>query len=373
MRSLLVTTLLFVLAVAPASAQNDSTDSAEVPIDFTDGPHVYWQNDSTAIVFYLCDGELIKDTLQATDSLEFNGFCRDSAESYSIPCREITIEPHINNNVSRIFAVSDVHGEYEHLVSLLVNSGIVDQNTNWIWGDGHLVVAGDVFDRGDKVTECLWLIHRLEQQAEAVGGRVHFILGNHELMVIEGDNRYIHERYLDGICRKTRIKHEDLFGPDMALGRWLRSKHTAVKINDVLFVHGGISPSIASSGWNLGQLNASVRRHLDLRSSQAAFSDTAKLLFGSGGPLWYRGYHYGMEGKYEQACSASVDTVLATYDASTIVIGHSECAAVHRIYGDRIVAIDIPVEDIGSLQGVLWQDSVFYLITGDGQRHPIPH
>ncbi|UCE24861.1 MAG: metallophosphoesterase [Candidatus Zixiibacteriota bacterium] len=373
MRSLIVITLLFVLAAAPVSSQVDSTDSAQGPIDLTDGPHVYWQNDSNAIVFYLCDGEVFKDTLQATDSLKFNGFCRDSAEFYSIPCGEVTIEPHINNNVSRIFAVSDVHGEYEFLRSLLINSSVINEAGDWTWGDGHLVIVGDVFDRGDKVTECLWLIHRLEQQAKAVGGRVHFVLGNHELMVIRGDNRYVHQRYLDGICRKTRIKHEDLFGPDMALGRWLRSKHTAVKINDILFVHGGIPPFMVGNGWNLDQLNSSVRRHLDLRSSQAAFSDTARMLFGSAGPLWYRGYHYGMEGKYEQACSTAVDSVLSACEASTIVIGHSECAAVHGIYGHRIIAIDIPVEDIGSLQGVLWQDDVFYLVTGDGQRHPIQY
>ena len=71
---------------------------------------------------------------------------------------------------------------------------VIDTDLTWSFGDGHLVIVGDVFDRGPNVTECLWLIYRLEQEASAAGGAVHFLLGNHELMVMRGDLRYLNER-----------------------------------------------------------------------------------------------------------------------------------------------------------------------------------
>ncbi len=52
-----------------------------------------------------------------------------------------------------------------------------------------------MFDRGEQVTECLWLIYSLEEKAKAVGGYVHFVLGNHEIMNLQGDFRYVQEKY----------------------------------------------------------------------------------------------------------------------------------------------------------------------------------
>ena len=80
---------------------------------------------------------------------------------------------------SRVAAMGDVHGNYNHLILLLENGGVVDADLNWSWGAGHLVFNGDVFDKGPGVTESLWLIYKLEQQAEAAGGMVHYLLGNH--------------------------------------------------------------------------------------------------------------------------------------------------------------------------------------------------
>ena len=377
--SILLFTALCVLSVSGADGQtgqkpSDSTnqykaapDTIAVEMTLDDGPYVYWQDDSTAIVFYFCDSAVDKRTFTVKDNLRFDGFCRDSAISYVISVGNHIIEPHIIDNASKIFAVSDIHGEYEYFEDILRKGGLIDLENNWIWGDGHLVIDGDVFDRGDKVTECLWLIYKLERQAKTAGGRVHFILGNHELMVLRGDNRYIHERYLDGIARKTRIRHEDLYGLDMELGRWLRSKHTAIKINNILFVHGGVGPFLPGDGWSLEELNQKVRESLDLRSSQVALGDTAKFLFGSKGPFWYRGYHYEMDGKYAQACSAGIDSVLTYYDVEAVVVGHTGVDSVIGLYDNRVFAIDIPFEDMHCLEALLWEKGTFYRVTGTGE------
>jgi hypothetical protein len=336
-----------------------------------DGPHVYWRSDHSLAVFYLCQGEIQSRDFKVDGPVRFSGFCRDSAFDYLVPSRPPGVEPHDFTDVPRILAVSDVHGEYEVFVDLLQNAGVIDKNLHWRWDDGHLVIVGDVFDRGDKVTECLWLIYHLEQEARRAGGRVHFLLGNHELMVMRGDNRYVNDKYLEGIARQSRIRHEDLYGPDMQLGRWLRTKHVAVRLNGILFVHGGISPHVVERGFGVETINASVRANIDIRSSALAFSDTAKFLFGSLGPFWYRGYHYEMEGRYAMTTEEDVEAILDFVEADAIVVGHTEVGQVVGLHEGRVFAVDVPVAELESLQALLWEDGTFYRVTGAGDWEPI--
>ncbi len=351
---------------------NDAVvDSIHLEDLLRDGPYVFWQTDSSAIVFYLCNGIMEKRTFQISDTLRFSGFCLDNAIEYVVPADAAVIQPQVIDDVSKILAVSDIHGEYDHLVDILTNGGVIDRERRWSWGDGHLVILGDVFDRGAKVTECLWLIYRLESEARENGGAVHYLMGNHELMVLRGDKRYVNDRYLKGIVKKTRIKYEDLYGPDTELGRWVRSKHTVIKINDILFVHGGLSPFVIHRNLSMEQINNIIRGSIDLRSLQLAFDDLSRFLFGSKGPFWYRGYHYEMEGDYSQVLSEDVDSILSFFGASTIVVGHTEVDSVMSIWNKRIIGIDIPVDELGSLEALLWDDGRFFRVTGNGDLRPI--
>lgn len=376
--SLIVCTLILFINSANAQyADSSKADSATVEINYNDGPHVYWQDDTTAIVFYYCNESIIRDTIvnsntnKVSDVIRFNGLCEDSAIEYVIPVNNYTINPYEYNEVSKILAVSDIHGEYEHLESALLNSKVIDSNLNWIWGDGHLVIDGDIFDRGDKVTECFWLVYRLEHQAKEYGGMVHFTLGNHELMVMQADDRYINEKYLEGIVKKSRIDHVDLFGPDMELGRWLNTKNMAVIINDILFVHAGISPLFVEKGLKLEWLNKTVRDIIDYNSAKVAFDTTAKFLFGSKGPFWYRGYHYEMENRYPQITMAEVDNQLEYFGVRTIVVGHTGVEQVMGLYENKIFAIDMPFEDLNCIQALLWKDNQFYRVDCDGTLAPL--
>ena len=349
------------------SASSAVTD-ALVPDSLDDGPHIYWRTSSTAIAFYLCDNSVVERRFETNDTLRFTGFCDDEAWEYVIPAQSPGIEPYLYENVSRIIAISDIHGEYEAFVDFLKVAGVIDDNLNWTWGDGHLVIDGDVFDRGDKVTECLWLIYRLEQEARSAGGRVHFLLGNHETMVVRGDLRYVNEKYTGGIVRRARINYADLYGPDMELGRWLRTKNTVIKLNDVLFVHGGIPPRLVELGVGLAELNALAGETLDLREYQIAFDDHLRKYYGHSdeGPFWYRGYHNAEDGRYLQATTDEVDAILRAYGAEAVVVGHSGVDQVMSLYEGRVFALDIPLPTLGAFQGLLWQGGQFYRVTGDG-------
>ena len=95
------------------------------------------------------------------------------------------------SSVNRVIAISDVHGAYDAMVATFLKAEIVDQDLNWVGGDTHLVITGDLLDRGPDSRKVMDLIMGLEGQAIEAGGRVHQLVGNHEVMNLAGDLRYV--------------------------------------------------------------------------------------------------------------------------------------------------------------------------------------
>jgi hypothetical protein len=188
-------------------------------------------------------------------------------------------------DVERVVAISDIHGAYEPMVATLQNAGVVDADRNWSGGSSHLVIVGDILDRGADSKDAMDLLMALEDQAEAAGGKVHVLIGNHEAMNLVGDLRYVakeefaafadeesaadRERWLQHYAmRKTEagevsdalrsefderfppgfFGHRRAFAADGKYGRWLLAKPIVVVINRTAFVHGGLSPMIAKIG-----------------------------------------------------------------------------------------------------------------------------
>jgi hypothetical protein len=210
--------------------------------------------------------------------------------------------PDVLEGVDSLFVVGDVHGRYDALFHLLRNAGLVDGAGRWSGGGKHLVLLGDLFDRGPDVTRTLWFAYGLQPQAAAAGGGVHVVLGNHETMVLTGDLRYV--------SRKERML-ADLHGtayPRLfdvrrtALGRWLATRPVALRVDDVLLAHGGLGP--AYRDWPLQALNDSAAAYMSedlfLRWSDSTVEvapvDSAALhrridfFVDPGSVFWYRGY-----------------------------------------------------------------------------------
>ena len=96
---------------------------------------------------------------------------------------------------SPIIALSDIEGNFNAFSSFLMANKVINKNFDWIFGNGHLVLLGDFMDRGTNVTQCLWLIYKLEQQAALQNGKVHFVIGNHEAMNLQGNVKYVAPKY----------------------------------------------------------------------------------------------------------------------------------------------------------------------------------
>ena len=85
-----------------------------------------------------------------------------------------------------VVAISDVHGDYDAMQETLRRAGIVDEKLQWSAGAVHLVVTGDLLDRGPDSRRVMDLLRSLETAAAEQGGTVHLLLGNHEVMNLVG-------------------------------------------------------------------------------------------------------------------------------------------------------------------------------------------
>lgn len=326
----------------------------------SDGPYVFWESDSLARVASFCGRIPQVKTVPASDTLRFENPCPPS-DTYAFPAAPPTSDPVEYEGASRIFAVSDVEGHYDRFVNLLQTAGVVDDEARWTWGDGHLVLAGDLVDRGTQVTETLWLVHRLERQARRAGGHVHYVLGNHEAMLLRGDTRYADVKY-ELVARRLHTTIPGLYGPDTELGRWLRTKPAMVRIDSLLFAHGGASPTLGGRDLSLAEINEGVRA--GLRHPLRPHTDpTLELLFDDEGPLWYRGYFLE-----EDLKSGAVRSALTPFGAQRAVVGHTPVDSVQTRHDGHVVVIDVGFREPGQGEGLLIENGRLYRVDARGRQ-----
>jgi hypothetical protein len=285
----------------------------------------------------------------------------------------------------RVVAVGDVHGSYDSFLTILRFAGIVDEKGRWAGGKAHLVQTGDLLDRGKDSRKVLDLLMRLEGEARKAGGRVHALLGNHEVMNMLGDLRYLNreeyesyrtpdsEKYREAFFRsaaeraraqakaagqpfdeaafRTKFVEEVPLGfvertqalsEEGSYGKWLRQRPVVAKVNGVVFVHGGLTPEVAALGCEA--INATVHRELTDDIAKTKEAPLATLAAGENGPLWYR----GLAKDDESVLAPRVDQVLQSLGAKAIVVGHSVTGTGHlqARFGGRVFEIDIGMTEV---------------------------
>ncbi len=236
----------------------------------------------------------------------------------------------------RVFAFSDIEGELAAMLSLLRAGKVVDDELRWTFGDGHVVYNGDLFDRGLHVTECLWVLYELEARAREAGGALHFVLGNHEVMNLTGDLRYVRRKYHENAALLAQPL-EALYAADTVLGQWLRTRNAAVQLGRELFVHGGVSPKVGEAGLRIEQLNDALRTALAAERWSKPKDGVLALAAGSpDGLIWYRGYL-----KAPLVAESELDALLAKLEVERIVVGHTVVENIGFVLGGRVLAIDV--------------------------------
>jgi Calcineurin-like phosphoesterase len=326
-----------------------------------------------------------------------------------------------------VIAIGDVHGDFDDFCLILKRVGLIDEKLHWAGGHAILVQTGDLLDRGPKERQVLDLMTSLEDEAAKAGGQVVSLLGNHEVMNLIGDLRYVtpdtyasfstsdsearrraaykefvkwksdnaqsQEVTRDPLFDVTEsqwmakhplgfIEQREAFAPSAAYGSWVRKRPTVTKISGNLFVHGGIAPEVATI--KIEEINGLIRAETSLFEDMKQYLIAEKLILPfftlqeitamvkdvyvagnksntpadekrmaklapylklntwlcirEDGPLWFRGYDewsdtYG---------TPLVEKILAAYDASNIVVGHTvqKVAHIRSRFGGRVFLID---------------------------------
>ena len=343
--------------------------------DMRDGPYVKWKMFNRVHALYLVHDSTRRVTKRhhmkfkaRSEPFLMEGGYGDSLTYLLYRTKDIP-EDHFSN-VGRILVVGDIHGGYDSLIKFLINNGVIDRDLQWTWGDGHLVFLGDVFDRGDKVTESLWLIYGLEDQALLSGGRVHYLLGNHEIMVLHKNEHYISDKYRL-LTEKVNMEYSLLFSKRTLLGEWLRTKNTIVKINDLLFVHAGLSPAMLAYGLDIRGINDLTRFFLNHPERDNLEKIQRTQILGADGPFWYRGYIEGNH-QYDHLPEEDFKKVLGAFGASKVFVGHTNVDHITPYYEGLVFTLDVPFYTFGySMEAVLVEGNVITVLYSNGFRRKI--
>ena len=336
--------------------------------------------------------------------------------------------------VSRVVAVGDTHGSFEEARTLLLRLGLIDGSGSWTGRGDHLVFVGDLLDRGSRERELLDLVRRLQSEAESAGGRVHVVLGNHEAMNLVGDFRYVSPAGFLAFgefarpddrdkawsdyqksMRGAALSKEELrqlfdeahppgyfgraraFGPGGEYAEWLLRQNAMLKVNDVIFVHGGLTEAIADQG--LVETNQRVfsdirefmkqRAVLEEEGGVLRFADFREVMSAAAalesypasgrngrartaaaglrgfldsivvtpdGPLWYRGNSL----EDERIERERVEECLELLDARAIVVGHTvtRSGRIQSRFGGALYRTDVGLYKSGRPQALVFADGV---------------
>lgn len=333
------------------------TSIAQSRMVISDGPYINFTEDGYEV------NVIKKNNLKTKNCDQINN------ESFNILPFNITVTERqtFNNqfdfqNVSKIAAISDIHGQYDVMIKLFTENGIVDENLHWSFGDGHVVITGDIFDRGDQVTEILWFVYKLEAEAEKAGGKIHMLLGNHEVMILNGDVRYIHKKYRYASAI-TKQMYTYLFDKNSVLGDWLRTKPVTISINDIVFLHAGFSRDLIDKNISIDDINYSFRNKLiDGDRLEIEQDSILSEIYFNNGPIWYRGYVDSEKFSEEDAVY-----ILQKLGKKHIVVGHTSMQSIVSLYNDRIFMIDSSIKFGKTGEILLWENDTFTRGTLTGQ------
>jgi len=246
---------------------------------------------------------------------------------------------------TRIVAFGDIHGDLDAMRSALRLAGAIDEEDRWIGGRLVVVQTGDQLDRGGDEQAILDLSEQLRVQARDAGGGFHALLGNHELMNVRGDLRYV---TAEGFADFEDAVEYDPDDPSLAefepnargrmaamlpgrpYARLLAQRVVVLQLGDNIFVHGGVLPRHVTYG--IDRINAEAQDWLRARTNRP------EILIGSESPQWTRLYSQEPD---SVACE-TLGQVLRQTQARRIVMGHTiQAGGIASACGGKAWRIDV--------------------------------
>ncbi|MDI3288693.1 metallophosphoesterase [Polyangium sp. 15x6] len=228
---------------------------------------------------------------------------------------------------ARIVAIGDLHGDLAATRAALRIAGAIDDKDRWVGKDLMIVQTGDEIDRGDEDRDIIDLFERLADEAKLTGGAVIALNGNHELMNVQLDLRYVTDDAFKDFVGMPGVTTTDprlgrvsepgkaraaAFLPGGPYARKLAKRNLFAIVGDTIFVHGGISPKHVRYG--LERMNREASAWMD-----GSVNHVPAIITAEDGPVWLRRYSAASD---PEDCRVLKET-LAMLSAKRMVVGHT--------------------------------------------------
>jgi hypothetical protein len=245
----------------------------------------------------------------------------------------------------RLVAIGDLHGDLVATKRVLRLVGAIDESESWIGGNLTVVQVGDQIDRGPHEKEVLDFLAGLETAARDAGGRLLILNGNHEVMNVAWDFRYVpdggwapFDQFADSawpegveaesIPPEQRGRHL-AFSPGGVYATRLSEHKVIAIVGDTLFVHGGVLPEVAEYG--IDRVNAETSAWM------RGDGERPDIMRGDESPIWSR--HYSMNTGADDC--VLLEDVLDRLSLRRMVVSHTvQIDGITSACSDRVWRID---------------------------------
>jgi hypothetical protein len=194
-----------------------------------------------------------------------------------------------------IFAIGDVHGDYDRLVKLLTTAKIIERPASpeavkWIAGKAVLVFTGDLIDKGPHSLQVVRLAASLRNSAAGSSGHVVTLMGNHEAEFLADPSEKKVKDFAQDI-RGAGLMPKEVAACRGDVGQFLCSLPFGARVDDWFFSHGGntggrtIAQLTADFETGVGKDGFGSRQLVDANSMLEARIGEE----GPGGKAWFEG------------------------------------------------------------------------------------
>ena len=247
---------------------------------------------------------------------------------------------------ARLIAIGDLHGDLEAARAALRLGGAIDDKDHWVGGPLVVVQTGDQLDRGDGERAIVDLFDRLADEAKAKGGAVISLNGNHEIMNVQLDFRYVTEKGFHDfdsapgtnllnprvaeVPEAARARATAL-APGASYAKRLARRDTIALVGDTLFVHAGVLPKHVKYG--LARINREISAWMN-----GDRPSPPPIAIAEDGPIWTRRYSAAPD---VEDCRV-LGEALSMTSTKRMVVGHTvQRGGISSGCNDRVWRIDV--------------------------------
>jgi hypothetical protein len=247
----------------------------------------------------------------------------------------------------RVVVIGDLHSDVQATRQAFQLAGGTDEDDAWIGGALTIVQLGDMIGRSDDERQVLDFLFDVREQAEAAGGKVHLLVGNHEVMGARVDNQAVglnpfpgYEDLTDLDLGNPRLQilaeHAKKRGAALMSGgpyaKRFAELPTVLQLGKTVYVHGGVVPRWATYG--LDKINAEVSRWL---FGDCPEPDSSLGVDNGDRVMWTRQF----SSMVDATDCAVLEESLGILGAERMIVAHSVHSTITDYCDSKVWAIDV--------------------------------